>query len=56
MASSRRSEWGCTGSLASCWEKTLIAFESAPLKLLPRNGYNSYFPLPFQKFVPNHAA
>ena len=24
------------------------AFESAPLKLLPMNGYNSYFPLPFQ--------
>ena len=22
--------------------------ESAPLKLLPKNGYNSYFPLPFQ--------
>ena len=23
--------------------------ESAPLKLLPRNGYNAYFPLPFQE-------
>jgi len=23
--------------------------ESAPIKLLPRNGYNSYFPIPFQK-------
>ncbi len=22
--------------------------ESAPIKLLPRNGYNSYFPIPFQ--------